>query len=261
MAESKGPIRAVFADDEPLARDLVRSLLERDPDIEVVAECANGAQALEAVRLHEPDLLLLDVQMPGMDGFEVVEALDPADMPLVVFATAHDQHALRAFEVHAVDYLLKPFDAERFESAVGRAKARLRALAVADAGKRMADLLGTLGRGPAVAGDWLRRLAVPHGNRVDYVDVAEIDWIEAADQYVKIHVGSAQHLMRGSLASLEGRLDPKAFARVHRSAIVSLDRVRTLESQGDGSARVRIGESTWIPVGRSRLTELRERLG
>lgn len=261
MAEPARPFRAVFADDEPLARDLVRTLLARDPEIEVVAECANGSQALEAVRIHEPDLLLLDVQMPGMDGFAVVEALDPADMPLVVFATAHDQHALRAFEVHAVDYLLKPFDAERFERAIGRAKERLRARVVADAGQRMAELLVSLGRAPAARGEWLRRLAVPHGNRVDYVDTADIDWIEAADQYVKIHVGTKEHLMRGSLASLEGRLDPAAFSRVHRSAIVALDRVRTLESLGDGSARVRIGEHTWIPVGRARLAELKERLG
>lgn len=268
MAELPRRIRTVIADDEPVARDLLRSLLERDPEVELVAECANGAQALEAVRAHAPDLVVLDVQMPGMDGFEVVEALEDEGraLPLVVFATAHDRHALRAFEVQAVDYVLKPFDPARMADALRRAKERLRGRAVEGMKEQLAALLALLGKpepvgDPAGRGRWLERLAIQRGNRIEYIDVGEIAWIEAADQYVRVHTEGREHLMRGSMSQLERELDPARFARVHRSAIVALDRVKALETAPDGSARVSLGKDRWLPVGRARLAGLRERLG
>jgi len=262
MTEGVSRIRTVLVDDEPSARDLLASLASRDPDIEVVGCCADGLEAVERVLSERPDLLILDVQMPGMNGFEVLEELHSIELPLVIFATAHDKHALKAFEVQAIDYLLKPFDAERFQEALERAKKRLRDGELVEARRSYEDLLIDLRRlsGQDARPSGSGRLAVRHGSRVDYVDIDDIDWIEAANQYVRIHAGAEEYLMRRSLGQLEEELDPQRFVRIHRSSLVAVKRIRSLETLSDGSARVLLGDKTWLPVGRSHFALLRDRL-
>jgi two-component system LytT family response regulator len=204
----------MIVDDEPLARSNVAVLLRRDPEIEVVAECGSGAEAVAEIRRVKPDLLFLDVQMPEIDGFDVLEMLGGAMPAAVIFVTAYDQYALRAFEAGALDYLLKPFDNARFERALERAKLRI-------AGAR-----GSVRK--------IERLAVKSTGEVAFVKIAEIDWIEAADYYSCLHVGTKTHMLRRSMAELESELDPAVFCRVHRSSIVNLERVRGLKVSEDG---------------------------
>ena len=263
------PVRVVIADDEPLARATLRGLLAADSEVELVAECANGEEVVRAVRELEPDLLFLDVQMPGVDGFEALEQLSAGRLPGIVFVTAYDRYALRAFEVHAVDYLLKPFDDERFYQALERAKSRLRHEAAVDLGRRLAGLLAEVGGAdqaapadppPPQTPQSIERLTVQRAGRLDVIDVGEVDWIEAADQYVQIHTREGAHLMRESMARLERELDPGRFLRIHRSAIVALARVRRVERSGTGGGRVLLDSGRWLPVSRSRVAELRARL-
>jgi len=216
--------KVVVVDDEPLAREGLRALLAGDREVEVVAECADGQAAIEAIRRLKPDIVFLDVQMPDLDGFDVLRALAGEPLPAVVFVTAYDKYALRAFDVHAVDYLLKPFHDERFAEALAIAKARRGE----DMTERIARLLDE--RKPKVM-----RVLVKTGGRVLFIRADEIDWIEAADYYVKLHVAGKVHMLRESMAALEARLDPELFFRVHRSAIVNLERVRELQpfSQGE----------------------------
>lgn len=237
-------LRVVIVDDEPMARSTLRRLLAADPEVELVAECAHGGEAVEAVSAHAPDVLFLDVQMPELDGFGVLAALPPEQIPTVVFTTAYDKYALAAFDVAAADYLLKPFDDARFAQALERAKARAR-------------------EGGAEQSESLRRLAIHHLGRVDLLDVESIDWIEAADQYVKLHTRSGSHLARLSMAHLEESLDVEHFVRVHRSALVAIDRVRRLERDSSGTGRVLLddGKDTWLPVSRSRMAQMRKLLG
>lgn len=235
-------LTVVVADDEPLARATLRRLLAGDPELTLVAECAHGREAVDAVRAHTPDLLLLDVQMPGLDGFGVLSELQPAELPAVVFVTSHDRYALQAFEVEAVDYLLKPFDDQRFEKALERAKARLR-------------------EGGGAQRETLRQLAVRHQGRIDLVDLQGLRWVEAADQYVRLHCDDGVHLLRQSMAHLEESLDARRFLRIHRSAIVSVDRLRALESTGRGTGVVRLDDGSELPVSRKRMAEVRDRLG
>ena len=215
-------LRVVLVDDEPLARERLRSLLEGEPDVAVVAECADGVEAVAAVTGERPDLVFLDVQMPGMDGFEVLDALDPATLPAVVFVTAYDRYALKAFDVHAVDYLLKPFDRERFTAALERARLDLRADA---AGRRILALVADLRRERRPQ----QRIVVKTAGRVFFLRPTEVDWMEAAGNYVRLHVGKETHLVRETMKGLEERLDPDTFVRIHRSRIVNLDRVRELQ--------------------------------
>jgi two-component system LytT family response regulator len=259
MPDAAARIRTVFVDDEELARSTVRQLLAKDREIEVVAECANGLEALERVRELAPDLLILDVQMPGLSGFEVLERLEGSRTPVVVFTTAYDTFAVEAFDKSAADYLLKPFDDERFRRAVLRAKERIRASAVADTARRIADVLAGLGRAGAAEAP-ARRIAIPHGARTDYVDASEIEWIEAADQYVQIHARGATHLLRESMERVEKMLDPSAFLRVHRSAIVPIARIRSLEVLDGGNAQVLLASGVRLPVSRSRVADVRARL-
>jgi two-component system, LytTR family, response regulator len=205
-------IRTVIVDDEPLARERLRALLEREAEIEIVGECADGRTAVEIISKEAPDLVFLDIQMPELDGFGVLAELQGKRMPAVVFVTAYDRFALKAFEVHALDYLLKPFDRERFEKAQ-------------DLGTKISSLLADL-KPEAKVGD---RLAVKTSGRVVFVKLEEIDWIEAADNYVNIHVGQTSHLLRETMASLEQRLPTKNFIRISRSAIVNMDRVKELQ--------------------------------
>lgn len=256
--------RVAIVDDEPLARESLRRLLAEDPEIEIVAECGDGRAAPNVLREARPDLVFLDVRMPGADGFEVLARLAPHERPLVVFVTAFDRYALQAFEVHAVDYLLKPFDDQRFYAALARAKETLRRERVVDASRRLADLLEAVGPAGASHASTpqgpIPRIPVPHAGRVELVDVDEIVWIEAAGQYVRLHTtGGRVHLLRDSLASLGERLDPARFLRVHRSAIVALDRVRRLD-RTPGGGRVLLDDDEWVPVSRSHVAELRARL-
>lgn len=202
-------IRALIVDDEPLAREKIRTLLARDPEVEIAGECGDGRSAAQAILEHDPDLVFLGVQMPQMDGFAALEAIAGERAPVVVFVTAYDEHALKAFEVHALDYLLKPFDAQRFAAALDAAKQRVRADRGGALGERLQRLLGALER---ERGDrWLRRLVVKSQGRIFFVPVEDIDWIEAAGNYVGLHVGEREHLIRGTMKGLEERLDPAAF--------------------------------------------------
>jgi two-component system, LytTR family, response regulator len=235
--------RILIVDDEPLARALLRVLLEREGGVQVVGECS-GATAVAEIAWTRPDILFLDVQMPEVDGFEVLARLDPQQTPVVVFVTAYDRYAVRAFEVHAVDYLLKPVDADRFREALRHARARVAARRGAAADPGLAALLQERARYPS-------RLLVPARGRTLVVEVAAIDWIEATDYYASIHTGAQTHLLRQTMAQLERILDPSRFFRVHRSAIVNLERVREIRPlfRGDSSlllatgARVRLSRT------------------
>ena len=262
---TQAPLRVVVVDDEPLARSGMAGLLARDPDVSVVAECADGREAVDAIARLRPDLVLLDVQMPEMDGFEVLRELGPRRLPFVVFVTAFDRFALRAFEVAAVDYLLKPFDDERFAMAMGRAKHAVRNAEVGELGRRVMALLerggGDASPSPAEAArpepaGHATRLTVKGSGRTVFVRVDEVDWIEADDYYAKLHVAGKTHLLRETMGSLEGRLDPQRFFRVHRSAIVNLDRVREVQFLFRGEHVVILHDGTKLKLSRGRLDRL-----
>jgi two-component system LytT family response regulator len=229
MAEQHSEISVLVADDEPLARRGVRQLLAPHRDLIVVGEARIGAETLTALDALSPDLLFLDVQMPEMDGFEVLRAHGPDRMPAVVFITAHDQFAVRAFEAHALDYLVKPLHVERFEAALQHVRERLRLREAADLAARLTALLDAEKAEREKCG--VERLVVPIAAGELVIPVAEIDWIGADDYYTRLHVGARSHLLRESLGSLETRLDPRRFARVHRSAIVQIDRIRELHGE------------------------------
>ncbi len=263
MTERESPLRIVLVDDEPLGRASLRSLLAKDPGVELVAECANGLEAVAAVRAERPDILFLDIQMPGMTGFEVVEELEEDDLPVVVFATAFDQYALDAFEVHAVDYLLKPFDDERFRVALERAKQRVERESAAALREQLSDLLSTVVAGKPAQEDSSKlstKLSIHREGRVDLVDTEDLVWVEAADQYVMLHTVRGDFLMRESMGKLEVSLDPARFLRTHRSAIVALDQVCALERLGGGVGRVQLASGAWLPVSRSRMASVKARL-
>jgi two-component system, LytTR family, response regulator len=217
-------VRTLIVDDEPLARDRLRQLLERHPEIELAGECADGRAAVDAIQSTSPDLVFLDVQMPELDGFGVLEAIGNKPMPLIVFVTAHDQFALRAFEVHAVEYLLKPFDRERFEAALQHALDQVKNRATAALDQRQAALLADLKSAAKTA----ERLAIKSGGHVVWVGLDEIDWIESADNYVELHVGPKSHLLRETLNALESRLPGDKFVRISRSAMVNPQRIKEL---------------------------------
>ena len=254
-------IRVLIVDDEPLAREGIRLLLENEPDIEVVGEATDGSEALRAIESLKPALVFLDVQMPGMSGVDVLKHLDGTDMPEVIFVTAYDQYALRAFEHHALDYLLKPFDDERFQGALEEARKRIRERGADRLGQRLMALLAEYreaGDSPPVEtpSPFASRLAVRTSGRIYFLRTEEIDWIEAADYYVKLHVGTKSHLMRESMNKLEKQLDPEMFLRVHRSSIVNLDRVKELHAGGGTDHAVVLQDGTRLKLSRSR----RERL-
>ncbi|MCI0376825.1 MAG: LytTR family DNA-binding domain-containing protein [Gemmataceae bacterium] len=260
-------IRTLIVDDEPLARQRVRALLEADPDIDVVGECGDGGHAATEVRRLKPDLVFLDVQMPVLDGFGVVQELQGETLPVVIFVTAHDRFALRAFEVHALDYLLKPFDRERFASALSHAKAQIRNGQNADLEKRVLAMLQGLGPVtpepslPQGRGEKLERLVVKSAGRVYFVRVTDIDWVEAAGNYVRLHVGKQDHLLRESMAGLESKLDPKRFVRIHRSVIVNIERIRELQPAFHGDYAVVLQDGTELTLSRSHREKLQETLG
>jgi len=256
----KPRLRVVVVDDEPLARTGVAELARRDPELEVVGECGDGASAVEALRALRPDLVLLDVQMPELDGFEVLQALEPDALPAVIFITAFDQFAVGAFEVHALDYLVKPFDDARFAEAIARAKVAIRSARAGEMSDRLAGLLEQL-TGAAPAEGWLGRIVVKTGGRAVLVRVEDIDWIEAADYCVKLHVQGRVHVLRESLQALEVRLDPSRFFRIHRSSIVNLDRVTELQPFFQGEHIVLLRDGSKLKLSRGRRKELEARLG
>jgi two-component system LytT family response regulator len=239
-------IRVLIADDEPICREGVRARLENDKRFTIVAECGAGIETVSAIQEHSPDLVFLDIQMPGLDGFEVVEAISIKRMPVVVFVTAYDQHALRAFEVNAVDYLLKPFDRERFERALTRAEAQLKHRDFETVHGKLKALLEDMGRRQQYA----KRLVVKNAGRVLLLDVNEIDWIEAADNYVCLCAGRQSHLLRETLGALEARLDPSQFLRIRHSAIVNVQRVKELRPLLHGGFRVVLQNGTELTSSR-----------
>jgi len=255
---------AVVVDDEPAAREAIRTLLAGEPRLRIVAEATNGRDAVTVIRRERPDLVFLDVQMPDLDGFEVLEELGDGAPPGVVFVTAHDEHALRAFEVHALDYLLKPFGRQRFGRSIERALERLAAHHVlterqAGALHRTAtpprgDEAGTLepGGAPLGLGGRGRRLGIKLGSKTRVVEIDAIDWVEACGDYLRLHAGERAHLVSESMGNLERRLDPSRFVRVHRSIIVNVARIAEMSREADGAGSVTLGDGTVLRVARGR---------
>lgn len=249
--DTKTKIRAVIVDDEELARQILREFLSSHPEIELVAECANGFEAVKAVAEMKPDLVFLDIQMPKLDGFEVLELI--GNETAVVFVTAHDNFAIRAFEVHAVDYLMKPVGASRFEAALNRAKERLESKVPSNAVS--AAELAAAARPPA---QYLERIPVRDGARVFIIPVAKLDYVEAQDDYVALASGGEKHLKQQTIASLETALDPSRFLRVHRSYIVNLERVAKIEPYSKDSHVAVLTNGAQLPVSRAGYARLRE---
>lgn len=244
-------------DDEPLGRERIRTLLADDPEIEVVGECSDGRQAVAAIERSNPDLVYLDVQMPEMDGFAVLDRIAGERMPAIIFVTAYDRYAVQAFEVHALDYLLKSFDRERFQAALQRAKDQLRHLRDGLWTERLTGLLQDLD----ARQKRLTRLIIRSAGRIFFVRVEEIDWLEAADNYVRIHVNRESHLIRDTLQSLEGRLDPSKFLRIHRSTVVNFDRIKELQPLFHGDYVVRLQDGTELTLTRNYKEKLTGPLG
>lgn len=252
--------RALIVDDEPLARSIIRKLLDEIVDVEIIGEASNGLEAVAMLDKHNPDLVFLDVQMPEMDGFAVLEAIEPEKMPAVIFVTAFDQYALRAFDAHAVDYLLKPFDDERFTRAVTRAKVQINAKTSGDAeqtGQQLLDLLKIIN----AKNSFLERFVVKNVGRVLLVKASDVDWIEAQDNYVSLHVGKTAHLIRETMQNLETRLDPNRFARIHRSTIVNIDSIKELQFDFNGDQTVLLKDGQKLTLSRRYKQKLSEILG
>lgn len=250
-------MRTLIVDDEPVARRRLRRLLRAERDVEIAGECADGATAVETIRTTAPDLVLLDVQMPELDGFHVLQALGDTRMPDVIFVTAYDRYAVRAFEVHALDYLLKPVDAGRLGRALERARARLAERQRGPVDPRLLALLQDLG----AERRYLTRIPVKAEGRVLVIDLADVDWIGAADNYVTLHAGAREHLLRDTMGRLERELDPERFVRIHRSAIVQLDRIRELVSDFHGDFEVVLRDGTRLTLSRSYRAKVEAALG
>jgi two-component system LytT family response regulator len=261
------PLRVFIADDERLAREGVRALAEVERDVTVVGEGADGASTVAALRKGNVDILFLDIQMPGMDGFDVLRAIPEAELPVVVFLTAHDQHALKAFEASALDYVVKPFSDARFRSALSRARKQVHQRRLGEAGAGIAELVGLLRQStggaetaPAAAprgGRFIDRIPVRSIGRVVYVRVADIVWIGSADYYVELHTADGKtHLVRDSLQRIEERLDPSVFARVHRTAIARVEQISELRTDSAERQFVVLRNGTRLPLGKSRREAL-----
>ena len=240
-----------------MARERLASLLAGEQDIEIVGQCRDGEEAVTAIHDHSPDLVFLDVQMPHMNGFEVIDAVGVERMPLVIFVTAYDQHALRAFQVRALDYLLKPFDRERFTDALQRARKQVEREETGDLGRRLMALVKDL-RKDQPRSD---RLVVKSGGRLFFLRADEIDWIEAAGNYVRLHVGTTSHLLRETMNAIESRLDPEKFFRIHRCRIVNMERIQELQPWLNGEYAVLLRTGTRLTLSRGCREKLQERLG
>lgn len=251
-------ITALIVDDEPLARKFVRRMLEKHSSVEIVGECGNGREAAGAITEKKPDLVFLDVQMPEMDGFTALETVGAAALPQIVFVTAYEQYAIHAFEAAALDYLLKPFDQPRFDKAMTRVYEKFadREQARTEQ-KQIAALLENVREKPA----YLERLVVKTGGRIIFLKTSEVDWIQADDKYAHLHTGNKSHLVRQTLGALEAQLDPQKFIRIHRSAIVNIERIKELQPMFTGEHLVVLENGTKLTLSRSYKNKLFEILG
>jgi len=255
--EEMARLKLLIVDDEPLARERIREMLRADPQIEVIGDCSNGDDAIEAVKTFRPDILLLDIQMPGTDGFGVLEALDPQDIPCVIFITAYDQYAVKAFEVYALDYLLKPFDRERFTRAIERGKQHVLKERNSSLNDRVLAVLNEIKNKP----EYLERLVIRTNGHIFFIKTEEIDWLEAEGNYVRLHSGKESYLLRDAISSLENQLDPKRFLRIHRSAIVNINRIQELQPWFHGEYRVILQDGVQLTLSRSYRDKLNELVG
>jgi two-component system, LytTR family, response regulator len=247
----------MIIDDEPLGRQKIQLLLKDDPTVDVVGQSAGGDDAVHQIRALHPDLLFLDVQMPGKDGFAILRDLDGEELPLVVFVTAYDQHAVEAFRVHALDYLLKPFDSERFLEALGRAKDQLLQQHNGDTGKRLLNMLGST----PVKDAPTERLMLKTGGKIVFLRAGEIDWVEAQGDYVCLHAGQKKHLLREKISELEQQLPYCSFVRIHRSTIVNIDRIKEMQPLFYGEYSVVLLDGTRLTLSRSFREKVFHRLG
>jgi two-component system LytT family response regulator len=247
------PLTTLIVDDEPLAREGLHALLSRDSEVSAIREARDGSEAVASIRESKPDLVFLDVQMPEMDGFAVVREIGAEQMPAVVFVTAHDRYAIQAFEINALDYLLKPVTEERFGKALMRAKGRIRSNLAADSIRQIIGLLETI----ASPRSHPKRLAVRSAGKTLFVDVKDVDWIEAAENYVELHVGSANYLLHVTMNSLEKSLDSEIFLRIHRSIIVNLGRIKNVQSAAHGEYVVTLRDGSRLQSGRTYSERLR----
>jgi len=247
-------IRALIVDDEPLAREWVRSAIAEDPELEVMGECGDGFEAAEAIRRLKPDLVFLDVQMPGLDGFGVLEALTPEEIPAVVFVTAFDQYAVRAFEAQAVDYLMKPFSKERVEEAVRRVRELVKGKSLEDFRESISRIVEKIRRDRSFP-EWV--LLKADGKNI-FVKVKDIDWIESSRNNVRIHVGQTIYLLHETTSAIASRLDPKKFLRIHRSAIVNIERIKELHPWFNGDYAVVLRDGTQLTLSSSYRDRLKE---
>jgi len=250
-------VRTLIVDDEELGRKRIRKLLSLEPDCEIVGECGDGREAIRVIEKSSPDLVFLDVQMPELGGFDVLSQIAPAKMPVIIFVTAHDHYALKAFQAQALDYLLKPFDDERFAQALQRVRTYLNGNATDKIRERLAKLVETLPN----RGKYLLRVAVKSAGRVLFLKADEIDWIEAAGNYVNLHVGKESYLLRGRMSELEKRFDPEQFFRIHRSTMVNLDRVKELQPLFKGEGIVVLKDGQKLSASRSCIQRLQAFLG
>jgi len=273
------PIRVLVVDDEPIARRRVRRLLRLEPDVDVVDEVGSGSEAIASIRKERPDLVLLDVQMPDVDGFGVVGALGAEAMPPTIFVTAYNEYAVRAFDVNAIDYLLKPYDPDRFRSAFQRARSHIERESSAEQGRKIRALLeqvigedrttaaladrpgqpaGTMTAMPRTR--CLDRLMVKHDGRVFFVKVSEVDWFEASGNYVRVHTGKVSHLIRETMHHIEGQLDPSMFVRIHRAVIVNIDRIKELQPWFAGDYVVILRDGRQLKLSRTYREHLQSRM-
>jgi len=250
-------VRALVADDELLARKFIRRMLKQDAEVEIVAECSNGAEAVATIRKEKPDLVFLDVQMPEMNGFAVLDAVRLDHLPEIIFTTAYESYAIRAFELHALDYLLKPFDQVRFKAALKYAKERFHSQQ--DDEKQIQ--IGTLLESIRAQREYLDRIIIRADGRITFLHTREIDWIEADDKYVHLHTGKSAKMVRQTLTAIESQLDPKKFVRVHRSAMVNVDRVKELQPLFNGEHSLILESGTRLTVSRKYKDKLFEILG
>ena len=248
-------IRTIIIDDEPLARDRIKRLLRDEDGVQIIGECGNGTDAVKSITEMNPDLVFLDIQMPGKNGFEVIKSLNSKKLPTIIFVTAYDQYALQAFDVHALDYLLKPFNRDRIKKAVSRAREHMEHLRLGNLDERLNSLIADL-RGEK---KYLDRLVVKSVGRVFFLKSDEIDWIEAAGNYVKLHVGRESHMIRETMNGIEAKLDPEKFLRIHRSTVVNIDRIKELHPMFSGDYAVILRNGTELALSRNyreRFTEL-----